>query len=160
MASLKGDIIYADRSSPFFLIVVGNKFYMGHPAYEGGLPGDDQPYTGGAFTDCSTAKLSCKAAGAHIFVRSKSGSRPVSFYDRTAVIAGGDADSGWWGSGSWTYQSANMPIGHDGRPNVAYQYSVNTAGVVTRILVSYWSAGSKEPVIHELKLETERGIQL
>ncbi|RYG98665.1 MAG: hypothetical protein EON58_06465 [Alphaproteobacteria bacterium] len=160
MANLTGDIIYADRSSPFFLIVIGNTFYIGHPTYEGGLPGDDRPYTGGPFTDCSTAKLSCRAAGAHIFIRSKSGFRPVSFLDRTAVIASPDAGGGWWGSGSWTYQSANLPKGHDGLPNVAYQYSVNYAGVVTRILVSYWNVGSTGPIIHELKLETARGIQL
>ncbi|NIJ18578.1 hypothetical protein FHS95_000247 [Sphingomonas naasensis] len=160
MEKVKGDIVYADRKSPFFLTIVGNIFYIGHPAFEGGLPGDDTPYTSGYLTDCSTPELSCRAAGAHIFVRSKSGLGPVSFFDDTAVIAWPNADRGWWGSGSWSYHSADLPKEYYGRPNVAYQYEVNSVGVVTRILVSYWRVGREQPLVHELKLETVRGIQL
>jgi hypothetical protein len=163
MADVKGDIIYADRKSPFFLIVIGNTFYIGHPTANPEFSGDDRDYTWGSLTDCSTPEISCKGAGAHIFVRARTGRAPVSYFDRTVTTAWSSADGGWSGAGAWYSSAVNFPKGAVAdldRPHVTYQYDVNTSCIVTRILVTYWCTGGAKPLIHELKLETKKGIQL
>ncbi|GAA4779492.1 hypothetical protein GCM10023219_29220 [Stakelama sediminis] len=45
MADVKGDIVYADREYPYFFVIIGDKFYIGHPAEQGPHPSQDVAYT-------------------------------------------------------------------------------------------------------------------
>jgi len=162
MSDVKGDIVYADRKSPFFLIVVGDIFYIGHPTSIREDPKEDVPYTWGHVRNCSTPSISCVRAGAYIFIRSKSERLPVTLYDHTAVTAWADDRGGWYGAGS-RYLS---PEGLQGSkynldvPNFTYQYMANRSGKITRILVKYWSQGDSAPVTHDLKLESKVGFSM
>lgn len=163
MGDVKGDIVYADRKIPFFLIIIGDTFYIGHPTANLELPGDDRPYTWGTLTNCSTREISCVGVGAHIFIRAKTGHAPVSYFDRTATTAWPSNNGGWSGAGAWYSSPVISPkdaVSDRDLPNVTYQYDVNANCTVTRILVTYWRAGGKKALTHVLKLETKRGIQL
>jgi len=162
MSDVKGDIVYADRRSPFFLIVVGNIFYIGHPTSVQEHPKEDVPYTWGQVRNCSNASVSCVRAGAYVFIRSKSGRLPVALFDQTAVTAWGDDRGEWYGAGSRYLYTEGLQ-GSDSkleRPSVTYQYVANKSGKITKILVTYWSQGEAAPISHELKLESKVGFNM
>lgn len=162
MQDVKGDVVYADRKRPFFILIKDGVFYIGHPNREGGRPGEDVAYTWGRPKDCSSEDIKCVELGAHLFICPTRKSRDnASFYKKTAVTVWKESDSGWIGSGVRNaFEPPSESQKYDYRPVMTYNYEVNNEGRVTRIRLTYWRLSGDAPISYDLRLETKQGLQL
>jgi hypothetical protein len=162
MRDISGDIVYADRQHPFFVIIKGDTFYIGHPIGEGGMPGDDVAYTWGKVEECSNKTVKCTQLGAQVFIRPVLRNSITAYLvKKTAVTIWEVGNNEWWGSG---VRSAYAPYSeakaYDYRPIMTYSYKLDSSGKVSRIILTYWRLQSAGRLTYELKLETGIGLQL